>query len=49
VDETVEIIKGIKKYYEGFHGLNISDEVARAAAILSEKYIHLAVPCHLRE
>ena len=39
VDETVEIIKGIKKYYEGFHGLNISDEVARAAAILSEKYI----------
>ena len=39
VDETVDIIKGIKKYYEGFHGLNISDEVARAAAILSEKYI----------
>ena len=39
IDETVEIIKGIKKYYEGFHGLNISDEVARAAAILSEKYI----------
>ena len=39
VDETVDIIKGIKKYYEGFHGLNISDDVARAAAILSEKYI----------
>ena len=39
VDETVDIIKGIKKYYEGFHGLNISDETARAAAILSEKYI----------
>ena len=39
VDETVDIIKGIKKYYEGFHGINISDEVARAAAILSERYI----------
>ena len=39
VDETVEIIKGIKKYYEGFHGINITDEAARAAAILSEKYI----------
>ena len=39
VDETVEIIKGIKKYYEGFHGLKITDEAARAAAILSEKYI----------
>ena len=39
VDETVEIIKGIKKYYEAFHGLRITDDVARAAAILSEKYI----------
>lgn len=39
VDETVDIIKGIKKYYEGFHGIRITDEVARAAAILSEKYI----------
>ena len=39
VDETVEIIKGIKKYYEGFHGLKITVEAARAAAILSEKYI----------
>ena len=39
VDETVDIIKGIKKYYESFHGLHITDDVARAAAILSEKYI----------
>ncbi len=40
VSETVEIIKGIKKYYEGFHGLSIPDETAKAAAILSEKYIN---------
>ena len=39
VDETVEIIRGIKKYYEGFHGVHISDEVARLAATLSERYI----------
>ncbi len=39
VSETIEIIKGIKQYYEGFHGLNIPNETARAAAILSEKYI----------
>ena len=39
IDETVEIIKGIKKYYEGFHGISISNDTARAAAILSEKYI----------
>ena len=39
VDDTVDIIKGIKKYYEGFHGVYISDEVARLAATLSERYI----------
>ena len=39
VEETVEIIKGIKKYYESFHGIYISDKVARFAATLSERYI----------
>ena len=39
VEETVDIIKGIKKYYEGFHGVEIPDSVARMAAILSERYI----------
>ena len=39
VDETVDIIKGIKKYYESFHGVYISDEVSRMAATLSERYI----------
>ncbi len=39
IDETVEIIKGIKKYYERFHGVHISDEVARLSASLSERYI----------
>ena len=39
VEDTVDIIKGIKKYYEAFHGLTIADDTARAAAILSEKYI----------
>ena len=39
VAETVEIIKGIKKYYEDFHGVTVSDEVARLAGLLSERYI----------
>ena len=39
VEETVEIIRGIKGYYESFHGVYISDEVARFAATLSERYI----------
>ena len=40
VDETVDIIKGIKQYYESFHSVSISDEVARLAATLSERYIN---------
>ena len=39
VDETIDIIKGIKSYYEDFHGVRISDEIARLAATLSERYI----------
>ena len=39
VDETVRIISGIKKYYEDFHGITISDAVSRTAVILSERYI----------
>ena len=39
IDETVDVIRGIKKYYENYHSITISDEVARAAVVLSERYI----------
>ncbi len=39
VAETVEILKGIRHYYENFHNVIIPDEVAEAAAMLSERYI----------
>ncbi len=39
IDETVEIIRGIAHYYETFHGVRISDEIARLSVILSERYI----------
>ncbi len=39
VEETVEIIKGIKDYYESYHRVKITDEVIRAAAVLSERYV----------
>lgn len=39
IEETIEILKGIKKYYEDYHRVKISDEVLESAAILSEKYI----------
>lgn len=40
VDSTVEILNGIKKYYEDFHKVKISDDVIRQTVWLSEKYIH---------
>ncbi len=39
VADTVDILKGIKKYYEIYHGVKISDEVVRTAVVLSERYI----------
>ena len=39
INETIDIIMGIKHYYEKFHGVTITEEVARQAVILSERYI----------
>ncbi len=39
VEDTVEIIKGIAHYYSDFHGVRISEHIARQAAVLSERYI----------
>lgn len=39
IDETIEILKGIKHYYEEYHRVIIPDEVAIAAAQMSERYI----------
>ena len=37
--ESVEILKGVRKYYEDYHGVAISDEMCRLAVTLSERYI----------
>ena len=39
INESIDIILGIKHYYESFHGVRIPDEMARQAVILSERYI----------
>ena len=39
LSDSVEILKGIRKYYEDFHGVKISDEMCRMAVMLSERYI----------
>ncbi len=40
VEETIEILRGIKGYYENYHQVKIPDEVLRAAAVLSKRYIN---------
>ena len=40
IDSAAEMIYGIKKYYEDFHKVKISNDVIRQAVIMSEKYIH---------
>ena len=37
--ETIEVLKGIKGYYEQYHKVKISDEVIVAAVLLSKRYI----------
>ena len=39
VAEAVEMLRGIKHYYEEFHGIGISDNLLETAVIMSERYI----------
>ncbi len=39
VAQTVEILKGIRPYYENYHQVKITDDVIEKAAVLSERYI----------
>jgi len=39
VEETVEILKGLRDKYEAYHGVTYSDEALEAAARLSDRYI----------
>lgn len=39
IEETIDILKGIKDYYENYHRVKISNEVIEKAVIFSERYI----------
>ncbi len=39
IEQSIEIIKGIASYYEQYHGVEISPELARQTVLLSERYI----------
>lgn len=40
ISDSIDILNGIKKYYEDFHKVKISTDVIKQAVIMSEKYIH---------
>ena len=40
IDETIELLDGIKEYYEAHHKVKVSSEVSRMCAVLSERYIN---------
>ena len=39
IEDAVEIIKGVAPYYEEFHHVKITPDVARLAVLMSERYI----------
>ena len=39
IDESIEILKGIRDYYENYHSVKISDEIIEEACRMSERYI----------
>ena len=39
IEQAVEILLGVKGYYEGYHSVKIPDSIVRSAVILSERYI----------
>ncbi len=40
IEETVELLEGIKEYYENHHKVKVSSELTRMCAVLSERYIN---------
>ncbi len=39
MEEAFEILRGVRPYYEGYHGVTVADDVLRRAVSLAERYI----------
>lgn len=39
IEDTIELLKGIKEYYEEYHKLYVSNDILKSCAVLSERYI----------
>ena len=40
VEDAVQVLRGIKGYYEGYHGVTLPDAILHKAVYLSERYIN---------
>ena len=40
IEDTYQMLMGIKSYYENYHHVQISDQLVRRAVVLSERYIN---------
>ncbi len=40
IDQTCEMLKGVKDYYENYHRVRVSDTLIEKAVVLSERYIN---------
>ena len=40
INDSINILEGIKKYYEEYHKVKISSDIIKQTVIMSEKYIH---------
>ena len=39
IEQAVDILLGVKGYYEGYHNVKVPDNIVRSAVILSKRYI----------
>ena len=39
IGDTIDILMGIKEYYESHHNVRVNDDIVRKAAVFSERYI----------
>ncbi len=40
IADSIDVLRGIKKYYENYHRVQITDELLRSVVLLSERYIN---------
>ena len=39
IEQAIDILLGVKGYYEGYHNVKVPDSIVRSAVVLSERYI----------